>query len=423
MKKLPSNWKLTTLGQVAQWGSGGTPDRSNQKFYGGSIPWFKTGELNDGVVKESEEFLTEEGLKNSSAKLFPKGSIMIAMYGATIGRCAILGVDGTTNQACAVAQVREGINSKYLFHYLRSQKQKFIEKGKGGAQPNISQSIIKEHPFPLAPLQEQISIAKKLDTLFFHIELVQNRLEKIPEILKQFRQAVLTKAITGNLTEAWRSNKPPDKWTFELAQDCCEKVQSGGTPKGSGFDASGIPFLKVYNIVNQEIAFDYKPQFVSDEIQNTQLKKSIAFPGDVLMNIVGPPLGKVAIIPDDYPEWNLNQAITLFRPKKYLDNKFLYYFLCEGTSVQSVIKETRGVVGQINISLSQCRNFKIPIPPLEEQHEIVKQIETLFSSIHHIESLYNLLKKRIGDIPIATLSNAFEGKLNDVSSKNNRIDK
>ena len=169
-------------------------------------------------------------------------------------------------------------------------------------------------------------------------------------------------------------------WKEELSKDCCVKVQSGGTPKGGNFSPKGIPFFKVYNIVDQKISFGYKPQFVTEEIQNTQCKKSICYSNDVLMNIVGPPLNKVAIIPEEFPEANINQAITVFRPKDYLNNKFLYYFLREGTSVRSLVNETKGVVGQVNISLTQCRELHIPIPPLEEQKEIVNSVESLLSS-------------------------------------------
>jgi type I restriction enzyme S subunit len=235
---------------------------------------------------------------------------------------------------------------------------------------------------------------------------------KVPLLLKDFRQQVLTQAVTGKLTEEWRKGKELE-WDYELAKDCCEKVQSGGTPKGSNFNTSGIPFLKVYNIVNNKIDFEYNPQYVSELIQNSQIKKSITYPGDVIMNIVGPPLNKIAIIPNDYPEWNLNQAISLFRTKKYLSNKFLYYFFCEGSSVKSLINETKGVVGQVNISLSQCRDFSIPIPSEKEQQEIVSRVESLFAKADAIEKQYETLKAKIENLPQAILHKAFKGELTE----------
>lgn len=217
----------------------------------------------------------------------------------------------------------------------------------------------------------------------------------------------------GKLTEEWRKGKNLIQWKTELASECCEKVQSGGTPKGGKFEESGIPLLKVYNIVHNTIDFENEPQYVSSDIHNSQIKKSISYPGDVVMNIVGPPLNKVAIIPNTYAEWNINQAIALFRPKNYLDNKFLYYFFCEGTPVNHLVNKTRGVVGQINISLTQCRNFLIHIPPIEEQKEIVRLIDSLFKKLEMVEQQYNALKTKIEKLPQALLNKAFSGELVD----------
>lgn len=283
----------------------------------------------------------------------------------------------------------------------------------GTAQPQITIQLLKYLKFPLPPLIEQNRIVAKLDSLFDQLETIKASMAKVPLLLKDFRQQVLTQAVTGKLTEEWRKGKELGEWNFELAQDCCEKVQSGGTPKGSNFETAGIPFLKVYNIVNNKIDFEYNPQYVSEEIQNSQIKKSITYPGDVIMNIVGPPLNKIAIIPNDYPEWNLNQAITLFRTKEYLSNKFLYYFFCEGSSVNSLINETKGVVGQVNISLSQCRNFSIPVPPLKEQQEIVSRVESLFAKADAIEKQYETLKVKIDSLPQAILYKAFKGELSE----------
>ncbi|MFV8351768.1 restriction endonuclease subunit S [Flavobacterium sp. XS2P14] len=283
----------------------------------------------------------------------------------------------------------------------------------GTAQPQITIQLLKYLKIPLPPLAEQNRIVAKLDTLFAQLETIKASMVRIPVLLKDFRQQVLTQAVTGKLTEEWRKGKKLHEWRTELAQDCCEKVQSGGTPKGSNFSLSGIPFLKVYNIVNNKIDFEYKPQYVAQEIQNSQIKKSITYPDDVIMNIVGPPLNKVAIIPNDYPEWNLNQAITLFRVKDYLLNNFLYYFFCEGSSVKSLVNETKGVVGQVNISLSQCREFQIPIPQIEEQQEIVRRVESLFAKAKAIEQQYESLKEKIDNLPQALLHKSFKGELTE----------
>src|SRR5690554_1337301 len=421
---MPSKWHKTTLGAVAQWGSGGTPSRKNPDYYGGNVPWVKTGDLGPKVLSAASECITELGVCSSDLKYFPKGSVAIAMYGATIGKTSILGFDATTNQACAVGQPVDGItDTTFLYYLLRNEKDAFIAKGKGGAQPNISQTLIKEHGIALPPLAEQKVIADKLDTLLAQVETTKARLERIPQILKRFRQSVLAAAVGGRLTEEWRREHaiPDDSWVIQAASELCEKVQSGSTPKNNPFDQNGtVPFLKVYNIVNQEIDFEYRPQFITEEVHQTKLKRSIGYPGDVLMNIVGPPLGKVAILPDTYPEWSLNQAITLFRPDpQKLLPKFLYYVLCEGSMVRDVTHDLKGIVGQVNISLTQCREAKIPCPPLPEQTEIVRRVDQLFAHADRIEQQVNNALARVNNLTQSILAKAFRGELTEQWRKNN----
>ena len=206
----------------------------------------------------------------------------------------------------------------------------------------------------------------------------------------------------------------PAGWAEARAADVCDLVQSGGTPKKDGFvDEGGVPFLKVYNLVGQKIAFNYKPQFISKDAHAGNGKKSQVIPGDVLMNIVGPPLGKVAIVPDDYPEWNCNQALTIFRPSDAVTTDWLYHFLRSGIPVSTVVGETRGVVGQVNISLSQCRDFSVPIPPRPEQRRIVAKLDRLSARskaahdhLARVQSLATRAKQ-------ATLAAAFRGDLTE----------
>lgn len=143
---LPQGWFQTTLGIVADWGSGGTPARKEPSYYNGTVPWIKTGDLGPKFINDTSEYISELGVQHSSAKYFPKGSVAIAMYGATIGKTSILGIDATTNQACGVGFPVAGLTfSEYLYYFLLNEKDNFIAKGKGGAQPNISQTLIKEH--------------------------------------------------------------------------------------------------------------------------------------------------------------------------------------------------------------------------------------------------------------------------------------
>ncbi|MFM5042447.1 restriction endonuclease subunit S [Aeromonas caviae] len=310
------------------------------------------------------------------------------------------------------------VSSKYLNYFLTY----FYISGQvvhyQGGSNNLRNLKFKEYSaieVPFASFYEQKEIADLLDKLLAKVEATQARLARIPDIIKQFRQSVLTAAVSGKLTNEWRKSNNVDlsSWIFDLAKNLCDKVQSGSTPKDNPFGQNGkIPFLKVYNIVNQRIDFDYKPQFVTSEVHSQKLKRSVALPDDVLMNIVGPPLGKVALLTNQYPEWNINQAITLFRTgNKKLIAKFLYFVLCEGCLVREVLHDVKGIVGQVNISLSQCREAVIPCPSLKEQAEIVSRVEQLFAYADTLEQQAKAAKERVDNLTQAILAKAFRGEL------------
>ena len=176
-EKLPQGWCQTNLGTIGIWQSGGTPSRSNKSYYGGNIPWLKTGDLNDGLITDIPESITEEAVLNSSAKINPTGSVLIAMYGATIGKLGILTFPATTNQACCACIEFNAIAQLYLFYFLLFQRSAFIAKGGGGAQPNISKEIIVNTFIPLPPIKEQQRIVQKIKELFSVLDNIQNSLE------------------------------------------------------------------------------------------------------------------------------------------------------------------------------------------------------------------------------------------------------
>lgn len=162
---IPETWIWIRVGDVGSWGSGATPPRTNPAYYGGSIPWLKTGDLNDGFIKEVPEFITELALEKTSVRLNPVGSVLMAMYGATIGKLGILEIPVTTNQACCACIPYAGMYNKYLFYYLMSMRQTYIGMAEGGAQPNISKEKIVNSILPLPPLEEQHRIVAKLEEI------------------------------------------------------------------------------------------------------------------------------------------------------------------------------------------------------------------------------------------------------------------
>ena len=171
-QKLPEGWCLTTLGSIGNWQSGATPSRLQKEYYGGIIPWLKTGDLNDGIITNIPEFITEKALAETSVKLNPSGSVLIAMYGATIGKVGILSFPATTNQACC-ACVDYKLEQMYLFYFLLANRENFIRMGGGGAQPNISKEKIINTVISLPPLKEQHRIVAKIEEIFAQLDAIE----------------------------------------------------------------------------------------------------------------------------------------------------------------------------------------------------------------------------------------------------------
>ena len=162
--EIPNSWTWTRMGGIGDWGAGSTPQRTNQNYYGGNILWLKTGELNNGIVYDTEEKITQKAFQDCSLRMNKIGDVLIAMYGATIGKLAIVGKELTTNQACCGCTPYIVFNW-YLFYFLMASRDTFIKKGEGGAQPNISRVKLVEHLIPLPPLREQKRIVQKIEQL------------------------------------------------------------------------------------------------------------------------------------------------------------------------------------------------------------------------------------------------------------------
>jgi len=220
---LPKNWKWATLEKITDTTSGGTPKRTNKDYWNGSISWLKSGELNDGYIYEVEETITEEGLIKSSAKVFKTGTLLMAMYGATVGRLGILKVDTSTNQAvCAIFNRFNLFSNEYIFFYLKYTRQQMLEDSFGGAQPNLSQGYINNINIPFAPINEQKRIVTKIEKLFSNLDKSDQHLAHLEKQLKRYRQSVLKSAFEGELTREWREKQTD----LESANELLKKIKA-----------------------------------------------------------------------------------------------------------------------------------------------------------------------------------------------------
>ncbi|WP_419211118.1 restriction endonuclease subunit S [Maribacter sp. X9] len=215
INNLPTKWEMMRLGEIGDWGAGSTPLRSNSLFYDGEINWFKSGELNNGIIDyESKEKITELAIQKSSLRLNKSGDVLIAMYGATIGKTAILNVEGTTNQAVCACTPFSCISSSYLHLLLKALKDTFINQGEGGAQPNISRVKIRNQAFALPPLEEQKEIVKVVDTLFKEVEQLEQLTIELITLKEDFVTSALNQLTTNNSKQEWRFLQDHFKFFF-----------------------------------------------------------------------------------------------------------------------------------------------------------------------------------------------------------------
>ena len=218
--QLPRQWMWCRLGDIGDWGSGATPKRGESKYYDdGAIPWLKTGELNDGFIDSSEEFVTESAFKETSLRLNQPGDVLIAMYGATIGKLGILRIAATTNQACCACTPFVGVSNLFLFYYLRSLREQLKSLGAGGAQPNISKEKIVASTFPLPPLAEQRRIVAKVESLFAQTRALEAKLRQAQADIVTVNRAALNRLSVAADADAFASAWATVRDAFDLLYD------------------------------------------------------------------------------------------------------------------------------------------------------------------------------------------------------------
>lgn len=407
--EVPENWVWVRLENVASWGSGGTPSRKHEEYYNGDILWIKTGELNNGWIYDTEEKITDEGLKKSSAKLFPPYSVLIAMYGATIGKVAILGVPATTNQACACAVCNQSLLYMYLFYYCISQKNVFIEKGKGGAQPNISQIILKQHPIPLPPLSEQQRIVERIEELFAKLDEAKERLQKVADSFAVRKAAILHKAFTGELTKQWRRENgvSDESWEEKNLGDVCSKITDGTHNSPTNSLTGEYMYVTAKNIKDTGIDLS-NITYVTKEIHKEIYSRCDVVYGDVLYIKDGATAG-IATINTLKEEFSMLSSVALIRADlKLATNEFIKTYL--NYRKKEILKNISGSA-ITRLTLSKIKNIAISLPTLPEQHEIVRLIDDLLARERKAQQATEQALASIDLMKKSILARAFRGEL------------
>ena len=347
---------MAKLGDFFTIASGGTPDKGNPFYYeNGTIPWVKTGDLKNQYVPTGIDCITEEGLNNSSAKLFPPNTVLVAMYGATIGACSILTYEAATNQACAAFLPNKNVLPTYLYYFLSSKREQFVKDGVGGAQPNISAGYLKNVQFGLIPMQQQIDIVEKLDKVEKLIVLRKEQLTKLDQLVKS-RFIELFGDLKTN-PKGWPIASFPE--FAEIDGNMTTDYEKYADYPHIGIDSieKGTGELKGYRTVREDGVISGKYIFT---------------PQHIIYSKIRPNLNKVALpnfdglcSADAYPilpnRENCNRVFlaVAMRSKYYLE------YILQFSSRTNLPKVNR----------KEIAGFRMPLPPLELQEQFAAFVE------------------------------------------------
>ena len=421
--EIPDSWEWVRLGDIGAWAAGATPSRKHPEYYGGTIPWLKTGDLNDGIVNETSEKITELGVKNSSVKVNEPGNVLIAMYGATIGKLGIVGnQELVTNQACCGCSLFDGVHNWYLFYYLLASRKRLIDLGSGGAQPNISKNKIEKFTFPLPPLEEQSRIAAKIAQLFALLRKVESSTQQYAKLQTLLKSKVLDLAMRGKLIKQDPNDEPAsvllEKIKAEKAELVKEKKIKKSKPLPEITDDEkpfDIPdsweWGRLGDICLSNIGLTYKPSQKSEKPTKTIIlrannveanelnKENVIFldidnlkekyylkENDILMAVRSGSkrlVGKSAVVTPQFVGFSFGAFMSKIRILS-ANSWYVDYFLNSAAFRSQLGDANTTTINQITQGM--INNFVLPLPPLSEQNRIAAKIAQLFALLRKDES-------------------------------------
>lgn len=411
MSNLPQGWEVKKLGDIAEISSGGTPSRNKKEYWdNGTIPWVKIKDIKEKFISTTEEFITEDGLKNSSAKLFKKGTLLYSIF-ATLGEVAILDIDATTNQAIAGINIKENnINSLYLMYFLRSIKDEICNKGRGVAQNNLNLSILKQIEIPLPPLKEQERIVGILDESFAKIDESIKILEQDLLNLDELMQSALQKAFNPLKDNAKENYKLPQGWEWKSLGEISNLIQNGFAASKNNEIPSGYVHLRTHNIstdgnLNFDTLIKIKREFIKE-------KQSFIEKNDILFNNTNSTelVGKTALVTQNY-NYAFSNHLTKIKLKNQYNSKLVVFYFVLLLKNKYFEKICHQWIGQSGINIDKLKKIQIPLPPLKEQEQIASYLDELSSHVKNLKQNYQAQIKDLQELKNSLLDKAFKGNL------------
>ncbi|MAI64922.1 MAG: restriction endonuclease subunit S [Alteromonas sp.] len=399
---LPSEWIATELENIGDVVTGKTPSKNKPEYFGGDIPFIKPADVNDqGEITLTDEQITVLGAE--TVPLIPPGSIVVTCIG-NLGRCGITTARSATNQQINSVLPSNKVDVKFLYYQLRTLKEWMLSESSATTVTIINKSKFSKAPIICPPIAEQKVIADKLDALLAQVEITKARLERIPEILKTFRQSVLAAAVSGKLTQEWREK--PAEWIEMKLNDVADNVVDcpHSTPKWSALGKYCVK-TTAFNPFYLDLS---EQGFVSEEVFAERIKRLKPEPGDILYSREGT-VGIACQIPSD-TELCLGQRMVLIRAGSEINSKFLTIVL-NSDKILSIVRQMTIGSTVPRVNMKDIRSYPIPVPTQNEQTEIIRRVEELFAFADRIEQRANVALDRVNNLTQSILAKAFRGEL------------
>jgi type I restriction enzyme S subunit len=385
----------------------------------GSIRLLQLADIGDGYfVDKSSRFVNEEKFAALNCTELKTGDVLIARMPDPLGRACLL---PEMSQPCItvvdVAVFRTGkecASNKWLMNVINSpQLRTFMETNSSGTtRKRIARGKLTDMELHVPPINEQKRIADKLDAVLARVDSCRDRLDRLPLILKRFRQSVLAAATSGKLTETWRVFHHADSWQQTHLRELAILITKGASPNWQGISyvdagAGATLFVTSQNVRDMRMDIS-EPKYVDSAFNQAQ-RRSVLQRGDLLTNIVGASIGRSAIYDSDELT-NINQAVCLIRLKEDVERKFMLYVLSTPVTLEFMNLE-KVDVARANLSLVDIGNVPVELPTRAEQTEIVRRVESLFAYADRLEARYTAARSQVEKLTPATIAKAFRGEL------------
>ncbi|MCF7200899.1 restriction endonuclease subunit S [Pseudomonas oligotrophica] len=402
MSGLPDGWAVCSLADIGHIVTGKTPNTKEANFYGGSIPFIKPGDLDhSGPVRTTETFLTNAGA--AEVPSLPPQSIVVTCIG-NLGKVGLTTTTSATNQQINALIPDNGIDSAYVFHYSKTLRAWLEAQSSATTISIVNKSIFSKAPVPLPPAAEQTRIAAKLDELLAQVDTLKARIDAIPALLKRFRQSVLTAAVSGRLTEEWRVQNSNSEWRTITVGELC-KLKSGIAVSADIEKAKGdFKYFKVgeMNLEGNEFFLQKTDRYLA---RDDASEKSVMPAGAIVFPKRGGAIAtnKKRILKDaSFVDLNVMGIVA----PEGVETLYIYRWF---ETVDLAKLNTGSTIPQVNNT--DISPLVIPLPPLEEQTEIVRRVEQLFAFADQLEARVKAAQARIDRLTQSILAKAFRGEL------------